>query len=77
MSGVQATTPSSLEEPFSILQVLPQDDFSPLLIKSHPSKLLTCIPHEVCIEDTSLSLNPALELFHFNRIPGPKLENEA
>lgn len=38
-------------EQFPILQVLnPQEAFSSPLIKSHSSKLLTCIPHEVHIK---------------------------
>lgn len=55
---------SSLAEQFPTLQVLEtQETFPLLLITSHSSKLLTCIPHEVHIEDTILSSNSALKLY--------------
>lgn len=51
VSGDLVTLCSSLGEQFPILQVLnPQEAFPSPLIKSHSSKLLTCIPHEVHIE---------------------------
>lgn len=63
---------------FPILQVLsPQGAFSSLLTASHSGELLACIPQEVHFEDASLSLNPVIEHFHFNRIHGLKLKNEA
>lgn len=69
---------SSLGEQFSIPQVpSPQEVFSLSLIKSHSNKLLTLIPLEFHIEDSSLRSHPALEYYHFNRINRLKPKNEA
>lgn len=58
-----------LREQFPIPQFLnPQKVFSLSLVKSHSSKLLTVIPLGFHVEDTGLSLNPALEHLYFSRI---------
>lgn len=68
-----ATVYSSLRDP----QVLNwQEVFSLSLIKFYSSKLLTLIPLEFHIEDTSLSSNAALKRFHCKKIHSLKLKNE-